>query len=81
MYLVFVLLGLFWLETLLATSFRYRKSAGIEPAEGAGDTYRTSPDVANPLALVLPGLRAFVFFWIVLGIIGVVAYILLYAVR
>ena len=81
MFAVFLLGGLFWLETLLATSFRYRKSTGVEAGEGSGDPYRLGHDVANPLALVLPGLQAFVFFWFMLALIEVVTYVLLYGVR
>jgi cytochrome c oxidase subunit 3 len=81
LYALFVLGGLFWLETLLATSFRYRGRSGIAPGEGAGDSYRRTEDIEDPLALVLPGLEAFFFFWVMLAIIGVVTYILLYAVR
>ena len=81
LYALFVLGGLFWLETLLATSFRYRGRSGIAPGEGAGDSYRRTDDIEDPLALVLPGLEAFFFFWVMLAIIGVVTYILLYAVR
>ena len=81
MFAVFLLGGLFWLETLLATSFRYRKSTGVEAGEGSGDPYRLGHDVANPLALVLPGLQAFVFFWLMLALIEVVTYVLLYGVR
>jgi heme/copper-type cytochrome/quinol oxidase subunit 3 len=81
MFAVFLLGGLFWLETLLATSIRYRKSTGVEAGEGSGDPYRLGHDVANPLALVLPGLQAFVFFWLMLALIEVVTYVLLYGVR
>jgi heme/copper-type cytochrome/quinol oxidase subunit 3 len=81
MFIVFVLGAMFWLETLLATSLRHSRRTGIEPGEGAGDTYRTASDVSNPLVLVLPSLEAFAFFWTVLGIIGLLAYILLYAVK
>jgi heme/copper-type cytochrome/quinol oxidase subunit 3 len=81
LYALFVLGAMFWLETLVATSFRYRKRSGVDPGEGAGDSYRSGHDVEDPLALVLPGLEAFFFFWVVLAFIGVVTYILLYAVR
>ena len=81
LYAVFVLGAMFWLETLLATSFRYRRQTAVEAGEAAGDSYRRAHDVADPLALVLPGLEAFFFFWVTLAIIGVVTYILLYAVR
>jgi heme/copper-type cytochrome/quinol oxidase subunit 3 len=81
LYAVFVLGGMFWLETLLATSFRYGTRTDVEAGEATGDAYRLGQDVSDPLALVLPGLEAFFFFWVTLAIIGVVTYILLYAVR
>lgn len=81
MFAVFVLGGLFWLETLLATSFRFRKSATVAEGHASGDAYRSAHDVADPLTLVLPGLQAFVFFWMILGLIQVVTFVLLYAVR
>ena len=78
---VFVLGGIYWLETILATSFRYRKTVRLAPGEAAGDSYRSRQDIADPLALVLPGLEAFSFFWLMLGIIEVVTYILLFGVQ
>jgi heme/copper-type cytochrome/quinol oxidase subunit 3 len=81
MFIVFVLGAMFWLETLLATSLRYHRRMGIEPGEGSGDPYRKASDVRNPLVLVLPSLEALTFFWTVLAVIGLLAYILLYAVK
>ena len=81
MFIVFVLGAMFWLETLLETSFRHRHRDGVIPGEAAGDTYRTASDVADPLVLVLPSLQAFFFFWTVLAIVSVVAYLLLYVVK
>jgi heme/copper-type cytochrome/quinol oxidase subunit 3 len=78
---LFVLGAMFWLETLLATSFRYRHAQGVVGGEAAGDTHREAPDVADPLVLTLPSLEALTFFMTVLAIVGVVAYILLYAVK
>jgi heme/copper-type cytochrome/quinol oxidase subunit 3 len=81
MFALFALAAMFWLETLLATSLRYRKRMGIEAGEGAGDAYRKGSDVRDPLVLTLPSLEALTFFWTVLGIVGLLAYILLYAVK
>jgi heme/copper-type cytochrome/quinol oxidase subunit 3 len=81
MFAVFVLGAMFWLETLLATSFRFRRREGVKPGEAAGDRYRIEADVADPLVLTLPSLEALTFFMTVLAVVGVVAYILLYAVK
>jgi heme/copper-type cytochrome/quinol oxidase subunit 3 len=81
LYAVFILGGFFWLETLLATSFRYRNATSVEAGEASGDSYRTEHDIEEPLALVLPGLQAFFYYWVMLAVIGAVTYILLYAVR
>lgn len=81
MFVLFVLGAMFWLETLLATSLRYRHRQGIDAGEGSRDPYRTASDVANPLVLTLPSLEALTFFWTVLGIVGLLSYILLYAVK
>jgi heme/copper-type cytochrome/quinol oxidase subunit 3 len=81
MFTLFALGAMFWLETLLATSLRHRGRRGVDPGEGSGDAYRTASDVRDPLVLTLPSLQALTFFWTVLGIIGLLAYILLYAVE
>lgn len=78
---VFVLGAMFWLETLLATSFRFRRREGVAPGEAAGDRYRAGHDIANPLVLTLPSLEAFFFLWVVLAIVGVATYVLLYIVK
>jgi hypothetical protein len=53
----------------------------VKPGEAAGDRYRIEADVADPLVLTLPSLEALTFFMTVLAVVGVVAYILLYAVK
>jgi heme/copper-type cytochrome/quinol oxidase subunit 3 len=78
LYLLFVVCSLYWLETLLATTFRYRGDAGHEPGHASGDSHRTADDVAEPLSLVAPGASAFGFYWAVLAGIGVIAWIVLY---
>jgi heme/copper-type cytochrome/quinol oxidase subunit 3 len=81
MFALFVLGAVIWLETLLATSLRYARRTGVAPGEAAGDPYRTGRDVRDPLVLTLPSLEALTFFSTVLGIIGLLAYILLYTVK
>ena len=81
MLVVFVLSAMFWLETLLATSFRFRRREGVALGEAAGDRYRGGQDIANPLVLTLPSLEAFFFLWVVLAIVGVATYVLLYIVK
>jgi heme/copper-type cytochrome/quinol oxidase subunit 3 len=81
LYIVFVVGAMFWLETLLATSFRHRNRRGIEPGEGSADPHREGSDIRDPLVLVLPSLEALTFFYTVLAVIGTLAYILLYAVK
>src|SRR5579884_1793218 len=46
---LFVLATLYWLETVLATSIRYRHSSDGTPAPGeaSGDPHRTAPDIQN----------------------------------
>jgi heme/copper-type cytochrome/quinol oxidase subunit 3 len=78
---LFVLGTMFWLETTLATSFRYaRKPIPSEPAPGeaSGDPYRTAHDIRNPLALVKGELVALSFYWTFLTGIAVLAWIVLY---
>jgi heme/copper-type cytochrome/quinol oxidase subunit 3 len=80
LYLLFLVCTLYWLETLLATSFRYRGqgAAGHEPGEASGDPERTGDDIARPISLVSPGADAFAFYWAVLAGIGVATWIILY---
>jgi heme/copper-type cytochrome/quinol oxidase subunit 3 len=78
---LFALGAMFWLETLLATSIRYRGGTGVPAGEAAGDRYRTGHDIEDPLALVLPSLEAFSIFWAVVAGVEVVSYVLLYLVR
>jgi len=80
-YVLFVFGTMFWLETLLATAFRYQKVPepdAITPGEASGDPYRGGRDIADPLSLVRPGLEALSFYWSFLAGIGVLAWILLY---
>jgi heme/copper-type cytochrome/quinol oxidase subunit 3 len=78
--LLFVVAALFWLENLLATSFRYRNvPAGVPaPGEASGDPGRPGHDIADPLSLVRAGLEAFSFYWAFLAGLGVLAWVVLY---
>ena len=79
LYLLFLVGSLYWLETLLATSFRYA-GAGHEPGEASGDRDRTGDDIARPLTLIRPAASAFAFYWAVLAGIGVATWVILYLV-
>ena len=75
--------SLYWIETLLATAYRYRNvPVGGQPAAGeaSGDPYRPQPDVADPLSLVRPGLEAATFYWTFKAGLAVVTRIVLYLI-
>jgi heme/copper-type cytochrome/quinol oxidase subunit 3 len=74
--------AIFWLETTLATSIRYRKTTTGSPAPGeaSGDAYRAGHDIADPLSLVRPSLDAVSFYWVYFAVLVVVAWIVLYLV-
>ena len=78
--LLFVVAALFWLENLLATSYRYRNipSGAPAPGEASGDPGRSGHDIADPLSLVRAGLEAFSFYWAFLAGLGVLAWVVLY---
>ena len=78
--LLFAVGALFWVENILATSVRYRKTLTGAPPPGhaSGDPDRTGHDIADPLALVLPGLEAASFYWSFIAALGVLAWIVLY---
>jgi heme/copper-type cytochrome/quinol oxidase subunit 3 len=79
-YMVFVAGTMYWLEVLLATSFRYRSQVASEPGEASGDPDRMGDDIARPLSLQSPGADAFAFTWGVLAGIGVLTWIILYLI-
>jgi heme/copper-type cytochrome/quinol oxidase subunit 3 len=78
---LFVLCTMFWLETVLATSIRYRGwHAGervIAPGEASGDPYRAGHDIRDPVSLVRAELVALSFYWIFLAGVAVLAWIVL----
>lgn len=79
-YVLFLAGTVYWLETILATSFRYRKSGGatLEPGHASGDTYRTAHDIADPLAIVRSGLEALSMYATFLAGLGVLSWVVLY---
>jgi heme/copper-type cytochrome/quinol oxidase subunit 3 len=77
---LYALGAMFWLETLVATAFRYRNQAtpAVPPGEASGDSGRPGSDIANPLTVIRPGLEAFSFFWTFLAGVAVLAWVVLY---
>lgn len=78
---LFLVATMFWLETILATAFRYRGvPIGGQPASGhaSGDPYRPGSDISDPLSLVRPGLEAMSFYWAFLAGLAVLSWIVLY---
>ncbi|MHB8470648.1 MAG: hypothetical protein ACYDCH_12985, partial [Gaiellaceae bacterium] len=49
---LFVLGTMFWLETVLATSIRYRGEARVTAGEASGDPGRPGHDIRDPVSLV-----------------------------
>jgi heme/copper-type cytochrome/quinol oxidase subunit 3 len=82
LYTIFVLGSLYWLETCLALSYRYRAEpfgrAEVEPGDASGDPYREAPDIQNPVHLNTAALAALTFTWTTMAVIGVVTWIVLY---
>jgi heme/copper-type cytochrome/quinol oxidase subunit 3 len=71
----------YWLETTLATSYRYRGAQyDRAAAEGAGDPHRTASDIENPLVLVRPELEAMSFYAGFLAGLAIVGWVVLYLV-
>lgn len=82
LYTIFVFGTLYWLETCLAVSFRYRGEpfgkAAVEPGHASGDAYRESQDIENPVHLNTAEVAALAFTWSTLVVIGVVTWFVLY---
>jgi heme/copper-type cytochrome/quinol oxidase subunit 3 len=72
--------SLFWLETTLATSLRYRNMEAPPAGHASGDPHREAHDISDPLALVPPMLEAVGFYWAYFAALVVIAWIVLYLV-
>lgn len=68
LYLMCVLGSMYWLETHVATELRARRSPA--PREG---------EIREADVLIAPGLDAAVFYWVFVAAIGVITYVVLYA--
>ncbi len=79
---LFVLGLVYWLETTLATSIRYRKTlhGAPGPGEASGDPDRTEPDIEDPLSLVRPSLEAMSFYAVFFAVIAVITWVILYLI-
>jgi len=79
---LFVFCTLFWLETVLATSIRYRGwhegKRTVGPGQASGDAYREGHDIRDPVSLVRSELEALSFYWTFLAGTAVLAWIVLY---
>jgi heme/copper-type cytochrome/quinol oxidase subunit 3 len=77
---LFVLTLLYWAETTVATSIRYRRTlrGAPGPGEASGDSHRTEPDIEDPLSLVRPALEAVSFYAVFFAGLAVVAWAILY---
>jgi heme/copper-type cytochrome/quinol oxidase subunit 3 len=79
---LFVFGTLYWVETVLATSYRYRGwasgGAAVAPGEASGDPHRAGEDIRDPVSLVRAELGALSFYWTFLAGINVLAWIVLY---
>jgi len=81
-YFLFVVFALFWLETVLATSYRYRGwasgKATVAPGEASGDPHREGEDIRDPVSLVRAEIGSLSFYWTFLAGIGVLTWVVLY---
>jgi heme/copper-type cytochrome/quinol oxidase subunit 3 len=84
LYTIFVLGTLYWLETCIALSYRYRSEpfgrAKVEPGDASGDPDRDAHDIENPVHLNVAEVAAVTFTWTTLVVIGVVTWFVLYIV-
>jgi hypothetical protein len=82
LYTIFVFGTLYWLETCLALSYRYRGEpfgkAEVAPGDASGDAHREAHDIANPVHLNTSEVSALTFTWTTLVAIGVVTWLVLY---
>jgi heme/copper-type cytochrome/quinol oxidase subunit 3 len=81
---LFALGTVFWIETVLATSYRYRKeptgAANVPPGHASGDPDRMAHDIRNPVELNRASLAALSFYWSFLAGIAVLTWIVLYLI-
>lgn len=81
---LFVLVTLFWIETALATSWRYRNepfgAAEVPPGHASGDAGRMGHDIENPVHLNTATAATAAFYWTFLTGIAVVTWVVLYLV-
>lgn len=79
-YLLFLVGAVYWVETILATSWRYRSvpAGAPEPGKASGDAYRSAHDIRDPLAVVRPGLEAASMYTSFLASLGVLTWVVLY---
>ncbi len=79
---LFVFCTLFWLETVLATSIRYRGwhegKRTVGPGQASGDAYREGHDIRDPVSLVRAEIEALSFYWTFLAGTAVLAWVVLY---
>src|SRR6266851_888432 len=77
-----VVSAMFWLETVLATSIRYRGwhegKRTVGPGQASGDAYREGHDIRDPVSLVRAELGALSFYWTFLAGTAVLAWVVLY---
>jgi len=81
---LFVLGTLFWLETVVATSIRYRGLTegmrAVAPGEASGDPHREAHDIRDPVSLVRAELVALSFYWTFLAGIAALTWVVLYLI-
>jgi heme/copper-type cytochrome/quinol oxidase subunit 3 len=81
---LFVLGTMFWLETVLATSIRYRGWATgertVTPGHASGDPGRLGTDIRDPVSLIRAELGALSLYWTFLAGIAVLTWAVLYLV-
>jgi heme/copper-type cytochrome/quinol oxidase subunit 3 len=77
---IFVVGLMFWAETTVAISIRYRgpRRETLPEGHGSGDADRTAPDIEDPVSLVRPELEAVSFYATFVAGIGVVSWFVLY---
>jgi heme/copper-type cytochrome/quinol oxidase subunit 3 len=75
---LFVLGTMFWLETVLATSIRYRDARPVPLGHASGDPGRLGHDIRDPVSLVRAELVALSFYWTFLAGIAVLTWVVLY---